>query len=521
MLVSTLLTLAIAPQLELTWEHAYLDSVLRLNLDGPAGAAFALLPSLTSGPVSIPALGPQVLEVGLDLPGFWMFGVLDGAGAGSGDILLPINPNLVGLPVRAQAFTFPGFPGLIDDLSAAVEAQVGNLGQSHLLAQGPLTKRRYHTATELPTGQVLIAGGRVQGPWPLGLERFDPQAGRFLPSSAQLPTGRAHHTATRLTDGRVLIAGGVREDGQALASALIYDPQTDSLSAPISMGSARVGHSANLLNDGRVALVGGSTAYTLSHPLGWPAVGQNLASAAITLFDPNTNTFSSGAPLPRPRLWHASALLGNGTLLVTGGVELQPGGLTSTNDCRRFDPSSNTWLPTASLPAPRALHGLVSTASGGALAISGAEFNPANSQLLGKPEAFHFIAGAWTPVASVNGLIINGEEICLPRSPIPKAPTQPGGTLGDITSTGPVVVYFAGGGFSSVNLSNGAATLQSSYFSIDPAFSQWKHAATSLTPREGQTFTPLSSTIRVLRLGQVGSPSDPGGETTVLNWWLP
>jgi Galactose oxidase, central domain len=521
MLATTALLLALAPQLDLTWEHTYLESVFRMNLSGGAGAAFALVPSLTSGPTSLPLLGPQTLDVGLDLPSFWMFGLLDGAGLASRDILIPVNPNLVGLPLRAQAFTFPGSLGLIDDLSSAVEAQVGNLGQSHLLSQGPLAKRRFHSATELPDGRVLIVGGRGLGPWPLTLEHYDPQAGRFTLSAAQLPQARAYHTATALNNGKVLIVGGVREDGQALASALLYDPQNDTLSNPIPMGSARVGHTADLLPDGRVAVIGGSTAYTLTHPLGWPAVGQNLASAAISLFDPTTNSFSPGPALPRPRLWHASSLLGNGTLLMTGGVELLPGGLAGTSDCRRFDPTNDTWIAAMALPAPRALHGLVGTDDGGVLAISGAEFNRTNNQLIGKPNVYRFSGGNWTQAPNTNGLIINGEEVCLPRSPIPKIPSTPGGTLGDLTDTGPVVVYFAGGGFSSVDLGSGAATLQTNYFSIDPALSSWKPAATVLAPREGQTFTPLDSTIRVLRVGQVGSPSDPGGETTVLNWWLP
>jgi hypothetical protein len=448
-------------------------------------------------------------------------GFLDGQGRAQRDFGLPVQPNLVGLPLRAQAFTFPGTLGLIDALSSAVEAQVGNLGQSHLQSGPALWPRRDHSATELADGRVLIAGGRAQGPWPLTLELFDPQTNRFSPSQAQLPQARALHSATRLPDGRVLLAGGVREDGSAFANALLYDPASDSLSAPLTIGAPRVGHTATRLQDGRVALVGGSTAYTLGHPLGWPAVGLNPAPANLVLFDPQTSSASAAAPLPRPRLWHASVLLGNGQLLVVGGLESGASGLATSADCRRFDPQSGQWSPAAALPLPRALHGLVGTADGGALAISGAEVDVAAGSLSGRLQCWSFAGGAWTSRPNSLGIIIGGEEVCLPRRPVPVPPATPGGTLGDLIDTGPVVVYFTGGGYSSVNLASGSATPGTAWFAIDPAYSAWQSAGTSLSARPGESFTPLDQTVRVLRVGAAALPGDPGAETTVLRWWLP
>lgn len=515
------LTLALAPQLELGWEFAYLGSLWRLQLEGAPGAPFALLPSLESGPTSLPLLGPARLAVGLDLPDFWQVGLLDGQGRAARDFGLPVNPNLVGLPLRAQAFTFPGAQGLIDALSAAVEAQVGNLGQSHLQSGAVLWPRRDHSATELADGRVLVVGGRAQGPWPLTLELFDPASNRFSASQAQLPQGRALHTATRLPDGRVLIAGGVREDGSAYANGLLYDPASDSLSAPVPLGAPRVGHSATRLLDGRVALVGGSTAHTLSHPLGWPAVAQNPAPANLVLFDPLTSTASPGPALPRPRLWHSSVLLGNGQLLVVGGLEAGAAGLATSADCRRFDPQSGQWSAAAPLPAPRALHGLVGTADGGALAISGAEVDVAAGSLAGKLQCWSFAGGTWTSRPDSLGIIIGGEEQCLPRRPIPTPSPVPGGTPGDLIETGPVIVYFAGGGYSSVDLGSGAATTGTAFFAIDPAYSAWKPAAQALVGRQGESFTSLDQTVRCLRVGAANAPGDPGAETTVLRWWLP
>src|SRR5262249_17758433 len=75
--------------------------------------------------------------------------------------------------------------------------------------------RAARTATLLPDGTVLIAGG---GDVPLsnligavyrksGAELYDPVAGTFAPTG-NMTEGRANHSATLLADGTVLIAGG-------------------------------------------------------------------------------------------------------------------------------------------------------------------------------------------------------------------------------------------------------------------------------------------------------------------------
>ena len=86
-------------------------------------------------------------------------------------------------------------------------------------------RARAHTATVLPDGRVLVAGGGAY-PEPLdSAELRDPVSGTFSPA-APLATARAWHTATLLPDGRVLVAGGGDVDGRegALASAELWAP---------------------------------------------------------------------------------------------------------------------------------------------------------------------------------------------------------------------------------------------------------------------------------------------------------
>ena len=72
--------------------------------------------------------------------------------------------------------------------------------------------------------------------------------------------GRQQHTATLLPDGRVLIAGGYWSDGQkwrVLSSTEMYDPADGHVQPDRLDGCTPSSHTATLLDDGRVLIVGG------------------------------------------------------------------------------------------------------------------------------------------------------------------------------------------------------------------------------------------------------------------------
>ena len=77
------------------------------------------------------------------------------------------------------------------------------------------------------------------------------EVGRVI-RAASMHERRADHTATLLPDGRVLIAGGMVENGVFLNSAELFDPAKGMFAATASMQSRRVGHSATLLPNGKV-----------------------------------------------------------------------------------------------------------------------------------------------------------------------------------------------------------------------------------------------------------------------------
>ena len=77
--------------------------------------------------------------------------------------------------------------------------------------------RRDHTATLLPNGQVLVAGGYDGSDHLTSAELYDPATGMWT-ATGSMATGRLDHTATLLPDGQVLVAGG----NNFITGSLVY-----------------------------------------------------------------------------------------------------------------------------------------------------------------------------------------------------------------------------------------------------------------------------------------------------------
>jgi hypothetical protein len=160
---------------------------------------------------------------------------------------------------------------------------------------GPLAQARHgHTATLLSDGNVLIVGGYSDAAGPqngnnllAAAEIYNPVSGMFtLTSSPNL--ARAYHTATLLPNGNVLIAGGVTaaQSQSPTASVEIYDPVAQTFTLAGNMFAVRYNHAAALLTDGRVLISDGLTI------AGSPGNGIGLDE----VYDPNSGQFTQAGP---------------------------------------------------------------------------------------------------------------------------------------------------------------------------------------------------------------------------------
>ena len=256
------------------------------------------------------------------------------------------------------------------------EAAAGAVGSAELydptagtftLTAGSLATARYgHTATRLLSGKVLIAGGNTTaGTVDTGsvasAELFDPATGTFSATAAPMASPRFFHTATLLPDGRVLIAGGVVAGGVHLDSAELYDPVTNTFSpAPSPMTVAREGHTATLLPSGKVLIAGGLD-----------ASGANVAAAE--LYDPAAvapaASFTATGALVTPRWTHTAVLLPSGQVLVVGGSSSDQG--PDLQHAELYDPASGLFESAGGMQAARSGHTLNSLGSSGKVLVVG------------------------------------------------------------------------------------------------------------------------------------------------------
>lgn len=106
-------------------------------------------------------------------------------------------------------------------------------------------------------GKVLVVGGSHTSE---AAELYDPETGTWSLTGV-LRFARYGHTATLLPSGQVLVVGGTPWVGTATVEvrADLYDPDTGVWTAMRDTGSLRVRHRAVLLPSGQVLVVG--TAY--------------------------------------------------------------------------------------------------------------------------------------------------------------------------------------------------------------------------------------------------------------------
>jgi len=194
-----------------------------------------------------------------------------------------------------------------------------------------------HTATLLPDGSVLIAGG-WQGPAAAG--RFD-GALRYRPGDPGLTvasqSGRpfvraASATATLLGDGRVLFAGGTRDFSLAgslehvFATTILYDPATDTQTEGPMLSVPRVGHSATVVSPHTVVFIGGMRCDVSAEqvrakgpydPTRAPC-NANASGDIMTITGRRSKVTTF--PMISGHAYHASTVLRDGRIYIPGGL---------------------------------------------------------------------------------------------------------------------------------------------------------------------------------------------------------
>jgi len=203
-----------------------------------------------------------------------------------------------------------------------------------------------------PDGRIYVMGG-FDGAILNTVEACNPSTNTWS-TVAPLPTPRDFPAAAAGPDGRIYVMGGAPLTARVDA----YDPASNTWAEMASMPTARVSAAATVGLDRRVYVIGGFT--------------DKGASSAVEAYDPATDTWRTLASLPTPTDALAAATGSDGRIYAIGGVISD--GLSSTdylNTVEVYDPSTNTWSMGAPMPTSRAGLAAVRGSDGRIYAIGG------------------------------------------------------------------------------------------------------------------------------------------------------
>jgi hypothetical protein len=310
-------------------------------------------------------------------------------------------------------------------------------------ATGSMTvPRAFHTATLLPNGKVLIAGGGSAT-----LELYDPATGTF---TATATTASATiRSATLLPDGTVLLIEATEVQTVSPSflytrNAELYDPSTGTVAPTGSLIEGQTGYRTTLLTNGKVLITGGSNTdstcctkaanpelydpsthvFSLAGPyadtgapagagasglIGMPATLLPNADVLIAsesaaeIFNPDSNTFRltssmtaafnsvlAGMSKPDTLQNRTATLLLNGMVLLTGGQPIEGDfstGYPALNTAELYDHPGATFIPTGNMTASRYMHAATLLTDGRVLITGGAGYSNSGLFLGGLPSA--------------------------------------------------------------------------------------------------------------------------------------
>ena len=264
---------------------------------------------------------------------------------------------------------------------------------------GSLSRRYGHSATLLPNGQVLVAGGINFGPdighisYLNSAEVYDPVTEKWRPTGSLTIIRGDDHQAVLLPNGKVLVVGIPDINSRPIVwSAELYDPATERWSTG-TLPMFEYGAGLTLLPNGKFLSTSGNVA-RIYDPVTekWSGTGQptliQFAGATILLpngkvlltgtredtnsvlaelYNPATGTWSATGSLNNKLYYGSATLLPDGRVLVAGGTDTNS---HSHRNAEIYDPATGAWSTASNMITARQFY-TATLLSGGKVLVAG------------------------------------------------------------------------------------------------------------------------------------------------------
>ena len=204
---------------------------------------------------------------------------------------------------------------------------------SGTFSSGPAGSGRWaHTATLVDNDKVVVLGGKRPSPSKVCefYQYVDGGADSVTPC-ADMTTERAYHTASLLPSGAVLLAGGVTIGGVATNGARVFDPANETYLAVQTLGGAgtdmlvsRMRHTAvqvPVSNNGEIAIIftGGSNADDGSPTQTFRQNSDIYRDVTTPSTKRGFDLQGSPVTMAKPRADHSATTLPGGAVVLAGG----------------------------------------------------------------------------------------------------------------------------------------------------------------------------------------------------------
>jgi N-acetylneuraminic acid mutarotase len=252
--------------------------------------------------------------------------------------------------------------------STTASAEIYNPATGKWTRTGSMLKGRAEfVAVLLSNGDVLVAGGctsyNANGCVAVttAAELYNPATGKWS-STGAMRAARMAMSATVLPDGKVLIAGGQTAASDALGSSELYDHTTGTFSLTGKLITPRSDHTATLLPNGLVLMAGGENV-------------NGFSTLNAELYNPAKGTYTSTGKMPSNRQEHTAVLLSDGSVLVSGGNNINATGTTVLASCAIYSPATGAWTAASSMTNTRVDHSATLLHNGHVLVAGGDDAN--------------------------------------------------------------------------------------------------------------------------------------------------